>query len=237
MQHIDDHRVPPCKAERAQRGRRRAGSGPDTFAPEQPGQKVPAPEQEQPGDQREIIGRGKPPKIRQTQPEPVRGVERFGQADKPQAFKPEIAVWQLVGQRKEGGANGQPGGGRHSGQRAAQRPGQQQRAADQMQHAEPDRLAGHRGRRDQREHRRAECRNQPMPQHRAGQRGAEPGQQKKAPADVLLPDMAARRRDVIPGRRQAEDVDPVVHCMVNKHIQKRQPPQRIQLPQAGGEGR
>ena len=96
VEHIDEQCVPPHGTQRAQNNGRLS-----PFGLSELGQKYPAPEQEHPRKDREVIRRCELRQIRETQPEPVRLVQPRRHRTEPPILEAQIPFGQLVRQRKQ----------------------------------------------------------------------------------------------------------------------------------------
>ena len=148
------------------------------------------------------------------------------------SLKPQPSLRQLVQHGKQHRAARNPCQRGQLFQRGVQQTGQQGRTAQQVQHAEPDDFLRHGNGGCHGQHHRAGRREQAVLERAAGQGKAVTRKQNKAPADILLPHMAMRGPDIVPAAGMGKNIHPVIHGMVNQHIQQRQPAQGIDLPKA-----
>ena len=187
---------------------------------------MPRQEQEQPGQQGEII-RGEKVRRRKSyvrrQQITVKSLRYRSQRPVLKSQRPLVHVPQ---QGEQGRAGGEAHPHRYVPQQFFQWDHQQHAGADQRQHAEPDLLLRHEEHRHQRHHPAAAEHRQSPPEGPPPQAEAKSGEEDKGPADALLPDVRAGAPVPIPVR--VEQIHQVPAGVIGDHAHQRQAPQGIQ---------
>ena len=201
------------------------------FLPDQMVQIETGPEQKQPWDQREVIGREEAKGVKAQIGREVVGVEKARRCDEPMA-QLQIAIGRMAGEGKQKKAPCKAYHRRHLFQPLFQQTRDDHSRTQKRQHTEPNDIRRHEDQRDRRDKRAA-------PEHHctpfdrvAAQRQAEAGQQEEHPADGLLPQFSLPA--AIPRCTHTKQIDQVPHAMVKHHADQIQPAQLVQQRAASG---
>ena len=186
------------------------------------------PEQKQPWDQREVIGREETKGVKAQIGREVVGVEKARRCDEPMA-QLQIAIGCMAGEVKQKKAPCKAYHRRHLFQPLFQQTRDDHSRTQKRQHAEPNDIRRHEDQRDRRDKRAA-------PEHHcapfdrvAAQRQAEAGQQEEHPADGLLPQFSLPA--AIPRCTHTKQIDQIPHAMVKHHADQVQPAQLVSSAQ------
>ena len=119
--------------------------------------------QEDPRNDGEVVGRIKAVRRKSEEGEPSESVYRFGKPDQRIAEQSDEAVWDAVQQHEQEEKDQHTDQGLDTAELTAQGEGDQHRAAQQIENAEPDRLLGHDQHRDDRDQKTAEVGDDAVP--------------------------------------------------------------------------
>ena len=183
------------------------------------------PEQKQPWDQREVIGREETKGVKAQIGREVVGVEKARRCDEPMA-QLQIAIGRMAGEVKQKHTPCKADHRGHLFHPLFQQSCDDHSLAQQGQHAEPDSIRRHEDQRDRRDKCAAPKHHRASFYRVAAQRQTEAGQQDEHPADGLLPQFSLPA--AIPRCTHTKQIDQVPHAMVKHHADQVQSAQLIQ---------
>ena len=173
--------------------------------------------QEDPRQQRKVVGGMEISRFQPEEGQIFEPVQRIGQGKKPESEKSQESLRQAVEKRKQHQrADGSPNR-RYFLKKRLQRRGNEHRASDQVENAEPDRLGRHREHRDHRDGKTAEVDDDASLVRMLRKVHRDTGDEDKGTADEPFPYDGAGRQ--IPAYMYSEHLKDIVAQVVGDHIE------------------